>query len=37
MAARDEYRRAVNKAYVSRKENRAPELYVDTEMKPDDT
>ena len=26
-----------NKAYVSRKENRATELYVDTEMKPDDT
>lgn len=37
MAARDEYRRAVNKAYVSRKENRATELYIDTEMKPDDT
>ena len=31
--ARDEYRRAVNKAYISRKEsNLASDLYVDTDV-----
>ena len=37
MTARDEYRRAVNKAYISRKEsNLASEIYLDPDVKPNE-